>query len=113
MDAWRGDGRRLYKSIFFVLLKVLHFFGVAFLIGGVVWYAAVGCHGEWWDVDGGRSDGGPCVFDVGRENLWVSPLAYRNLFGTKCFLVVVIVVVVVVVVVFVSCVFHVLIITGF
>ena len=43
---------------FFVLLKVLHFFGVAFLIGGVVWYAAVGCHGEWWDVDGGRSDGG-------------------------------------------------------
>ena len=55
----------------------------------------------------------PCVFDVGREILWVSPLAYPNLFGTKCFLVVVIVVVVVVVVVFVSCVFHVLIITGF
>lgn len=41
-----------------MLLKVLHFFGVAFLIGGVVWYAVVGCHGEWWDVDGGRSDGG-------------------------------------------------------
>ena len=43
---------------FFVLFKVLHFFGIAFLIGGIVWYAAVGCHGEWWDVDGGRSDGG-------------------------------------------------------
>ena len=55
----------------------------------------------------------PCVFDVGREILWVSPLAYLNLFGTKCFLVVVIVVVVVVVVMFVSCVFHVLIIIGF
>ena len=55
----------------------------------------------------------PCYFDVGREILWVSPLAYPNLFGTKCFLVVVIVVVFVVVVMFVSCVFHVLIIIGF
>ena len=47
-----------FTNQFFVLLKVLHFFGVAFLIEGVVWYAAVGCYGEWWDVDGGRSDGG-------------------------------------------------------
>ena len=47
-----------FTNQFFCAFESSTFFGVAFLIGGVVWYAAVGYHGEWWDVDGGRSDGG-------------------------------------------------------